>query len=135
MGKKKIALIGAGQIGGTLALLASQKNWSEVVLFDVFLGSAQGKALDLSQMASLMGSDIKLKGTSNYEDINNADLCIITAGIPRKPGMEREDLLEKNLQVIKQVALGVKKFAPKAFNIIITNPLDSIVYAFHKISN
>jgi malate dehydrogenase len=132
MTTKKIALIGAGQIGGTLALLASQRRLGDVVLFDVFEGVAKGKALDLSQMASLYQSDCKLKGTNNYADIADADVCIITAGFPRKPGMSRDDLLQKNLDVIKQVAMGIKTHAKNAFCIIVTNPLDVMVYAFYK---
>lgn len=131
---KKIALIGAGQIGGTLALLSSQRRLGDVVLFDVFAGTAKGKALDLSQMASLHHSDTQLLGTNDYQDIKDADVCIITAGFPRKPGMSRDDLLQKNLEVIKQVALGVKTYAKNAFTIVITNPLDVMVYAFHKLS-
>lgn len=134
MTTKKIALIGAGQIGGTLALLASQKNFDEIVLFDVFADLAKGKALDLSQMASLNGSSSKIIGTGDYKDIEGAHAIIITAGFPRKPGMSREDLLGKNLEVINQVAIGVKNYAPRAFVIMITNPLDAMVYAFHKIS-
>src|SRR5437879_4946546 len=134
MTTRKIALIGAGQIGGTLALLASQRRLGDVVLFDVFEGTAKGKALDLSQMASLYHSDTHLKGTNNYADIADADVCIITAGFPRKPGMSRDDLLQKNLDVIKQVAEGVKTYAKNAFCIIITNPLDVMVYAFYKAS-
>lgn len=134
MSTKKIALIGAGQIGGTLALLASLKRLGDVVLFDVFLGTAKGKALDLSQMASLHMSDNALVGTNRYEDIANADVCIITAGFPRKPGMSRDDLLQKNLAVIKEVATGVKTYAKNAFCIVVTNPLDVMVYAFYKLS-
>lgn len=134
MTTRKIALIGAGQIGGTLALLASQRHLGDVTLFDVFEGTAKGKALDLSQMASLYRSDCKLRGTNNYADIANADVCIVTAGFPRKPGMSRDDLLQKNLDVIKQVAHGIKTYAPNAFCIIVTNPLDVMVYAFYKAS-
>ncbi len=134
MTRKKIALIGAGQIGGTLALLSSQRNLGDVVLFDVFAGTAKGKALDLNQMSSLIGSDCQLKGSGDYQDIANADVCIITAGFPRKPGMSRDDLLTKNLEVIQQVALGVKTHAPNAFVIMVTNPLDTMVYAFYKLS-
>jgi malate dehydrogenase len=131
---KKIALIGAGQIGGTLALLASQRRLGDIVLFDVFAKVAQGKALDLSQMASLYHNDTKLNGTDSYADIAGADLCIVTAGFPRKPGMSRDDLLQKNLEVMKQVALGIKNYAPDAFTIIVTNPLDVMVYAFYKMA-
>lgn len=134
MSIKKIALIGSGQIGGTLAMLSCQKNLGEVVLFDVFLGTAQGKALDISQMGSLLGSDTKLKGSNDYKDIADADISIITAGFPRKPGMSREELLQKNLNVIKEIAAGVKKYAPNTFAIIVTNPLDSMVYAFYRLS-
>ncbi len=134
MSRYKIALIGAGQIGGTLALLATQNQLGDVVLFDVFKGSAQGKALDLNQMASLFDNDTQLVGTDSYQDIASADVCIVTAGFPRKPGMSREDLLQKNLDVMKQVALGIKEFAPNAFVIVVTNPLDVMVYAFHQFS-
>ncbi|MCA9507043.1 MAG: malate dehydrogenase [Myxococcales bacterium] len=134
MTRKKIALIGAGQIGGTLALLATQRNLGDVVLFDVFSGTAQGKALDISQMSSRMMCENKLTGTGEYKDIANADVCIITAGFPRKPGMSREDLLQKNLDVVKQVADGIKTYAPNAFVIMITNPIDTMVYAFHKLA-
>ena len=131
---KKISLIGAGQIGGTLAHLISIKELAEVVLFDVVEGLAKGKALDIAQSTSVSGSNINLIGTSNYEDTKNSDVIIITAGIPRKPGMLRDDLLETNLKIIKQVAQGVKKTSPDAFVICITNPLDVIVMAFQKYS-
>lgn len=134
MTRRKIALIGAGQIGGTLALLAAQKQLGDVVLFDVFGGTAKGKALDLNQMSSLMNNDTELAGTDAYKDIAGADVCIVTAGFPRKPGMSREDLLQKNLEVIRQVAGGVREHAPNAFVIIVTNPLDVMVYAFHQAS-
>jgi len=132
--KKKISLIGAGQIGGTLAHLISIKELADVVLFDVDEDMAKGKALDIAQSTSINGSNIGFKGTSNYEDIKNSDVIIITAGIPRKPGMSRDDLLGTNLKIIKQVAEGVKKTSPKAFVICITNPLDVIVMAFQKYS-
>jgi malate dehydrogenase len=132
MARKKLAMIGAGQIGGTLALLAAQKNLGDVVLFDVFGGTAKGKALDLNQLSSLYGSDMQLSGTDSYEDIADADVCIVTAGFPRKPGMSRDDLLAKNLEVMGQVAEGIKKHAPGAFVIVITNPLDAMVYAMWK---
>jgi malate dehydrogenase len=128
----KIAMIGAGQIGGTLALLAAQKNLGDVVLFDVFGGTAKGKALDLNQLSSLQGYDAELSGTDQYADIAGADVCIVTAGFPRKPGMSRDDLLNKNLEVIHQVADGIKQYAPHAFTIVITNPLDVMVYALWK---
>ena len=132
--RKKISLIGAGQIGGTLAHLISIKELADVVLFDVVEGIAKGKALDIAQSTSVDGYDINLSGTSNYEDIKNSDVIIITAGIPRKPGMTRDDLLETNLKIIKQVAEGIKKNSPNAFVICITNPLDIIVMALQKYS-
>ncbi len=134
MTRRKIAMIGAGQIGGTLALLATQQQLGDVVLFDVFGGTAKGKALDLNQTAALLDLDGQLTGTDQYKDIAGADVCIITAGFPRKPGMSRDDLLQKNLEVIKQVAVGIKEHAPNAFVIVVTNPLDVMVYAFHKYS-
>ena len=132
--KKKISLIGAGMIGGTLAHLISIKELADVVLFDVAEGLAKGKALDIAQSTSISGSNISLTGTSNYEDTKNSDVIIITAGIPRKPGMSRDDLLETNLKIIKQVAEGIKKTSPNAFVICITNPLDIIVMALQKYS-
>ena len=132
--KKKISLIGAGQIGGTLAHLISIKELGDVVLFDVAEGLAKGKALDIAQSTSVSGSNINLTGTSNYEDTKNSDVIIITAGIPRKPGMSRDDLLGTNLKIIKEVAEGIKKTSPNAFVICITNPLDVIVMALQKYS-
>ena len=133
---KKISLIGAGQIGGTLAHLICIKDLvSEVVLFDVVGGIAKGKALDISQSSSVDGSSVRLSGTDKYEDIKNSDVIIITAGVPRKPGMSRDDLLGINLKIIKQVAHGIKENAPNAFVICITNPLDVMVMAFQKYSN
>ena len=132
--KKKISLIGAGQIGGTLAYLISIKELADVVLFDIAEGVAKGKALDIAQSTSVSGSNINLIGTSNYEDTKNSDVIIITAGIPRKPGMSRDDLLGTNLKIIKQVSEGIKKTSPDAFVICITNPLDVIVMAFQKYS-
>ena len=132
--KKKISLIGAGQIGGTLAHLICIKELADVVLFDVAEGIAKGKALDIAQSTSVDGYEINLSGTSNYEDIKNSDVIIITAGIPRKPGMTRDDLLETNLKIIKQVAEGIKKNSPNAFVICITNPLDIIVMVLQKYS-
>ena len=132
--RKKISLIGAGQIGGTLAHLISIKELADVILFDVDEGMAKGKALDIAQSTSINGSNISLMGTSSYEDTKNSDVIIITAGIPRKPGMSRDDLLGTNLKIIKQVAEGVKKNSPNAFVICITNPLDVIVMAFQKYS-
>ena len=131
---KKISLIGAGQIGGTLAHLITIKELADVMLFDIDEGLAKGKALDIAQSTSVSGSNINLIGTSNYEDTKNSDVIIITAGIPRKPGMSRDDLLETNLKIIKQVAQGIKKTSPNAFVICITNPLDVIVMAFQKYS-
>ena len=132
--KEKISLIGAGQIGGTLAHLLSIKEIADIVLFDVAEGIAKGKALDIAQSTSVDGFDVNLKGTNNYDDIKNSDVIIITAGVPRKPGMSRDDLLEINLKIIKQVAEGIKKNSPNAFVICITNPLDVIVMAFQKYS-
>ena len=133
--RKKISLIGAGQIGGTLAHLISIKELADVVLFDVAKSMAKGKALDIAQSTSIDGSNVSLIGTSNYEDIKNSDVIIITAGIPRKSGMSRDDLLGTNLKIIKQVAQGIKKNSPNAFVICITNPLDVIVMAFQKYSD
>ena len=132
--RKKISLIGAGQIGGTLAHLISLKELADVVLFDVADGIAKGKALDIAQSTSIDGLSIKLIGTNNYEDIKNSDVIIITAGVPRKPGMTRDDLLETNLKIIKQVAEGIKKNSPNAFVICITNPLDVMVMALQRYS-
>ena len=131
---KKISLIGAGQIGGTLAHLITIKELGNVVLFDIDEGLAKGKALDIAQSTSVSGSTTNLVGTSNYEDTKNSEVIIITAGIPRKPGMSRDDLLGTNLKIIKQVAEGVRKTSPNAFVICITNPLDVIVMAFQKYS-
>ena len=131
----KISLIGAGQIGGTLAhLIGTKELVNEVVLFDVASGIAKGKALDIAQSSSVDGFNVKFSGTDKYEDIKDSDVIIITAGVPRKPGMSRDDLLGINLKIIKQVAEGVKKNAPKAFVICITNPLDVMVMAFQKFS-
>ena len=133
---KKISLIGAGQIGGTLAHLIGLKELApEVILFDVASGIAKGKALDIAQSSSVDGFNVKFSGTDKYEDIKNSDVIIITAGVPRKPGMSRDDLLGINLKIIKQVAQGVKQHAPNAFVICITNPLDVMVMAFQKYSN
>ena len=131
----KISLIGAGQIGGTLAHLVGLKELAnEVVLFDVASGIAKGKALDIAQSSSVDGFNVKFSGTDNYEDIKDSDVIIITAGVPRKPGMSRDDLLGINLKIIKQVAEGIKKYSPNAFVICITNPLDVMVMAFQKYS-
>ena len=131
----KISLIGAGQIGGTLAHLIGLKELAnEVVLFDVASGIAKGKALDIAQSSSVDGFNVKFSGTDNYKDIKDSDVIIITAGVPRKPGMSRDDLLGINLKIIKQVAEGIKKYSPNAFVICITNPLDVMVMAFQKYS-
>ena len=132
--RKKITLIGAGQIGGTLAHLIALKELGDVVLFDVASGIAKGKALDIAQSSPVNGFNINLSGTDNYEDTKNSDVIIITAGVPRKPGMTRDDLLEVNLKIIKQVAEGINKTSPNAFVICITNPLDVIVMALQKYS-
>tara|TARA_Y100000294_G_scaffold158122_1_gene160192 strand:+ start:482 stop:1444 length:963 start_codon:yes stop_codon:yes gene_type:complete len=132
---KKITLIGAGQIGGTLAhLIGLKKLAGEVVLFDVASGIAKGKALDIAQSSSVDGFDVKFSGTDNYEDIKDSDVIIITAGVPRKPGMSRDDLLSINLKIIKQVSEGIKKYSPNSFVICITNPLDVMVMALQKYS-
>ena len=131
---KKITLIGAGQIGGTLAHLIALKELGNVVLFDVAEGLAKGKALDIAQSTAVDGNDVNLTGTSSYEDTKNSDVIIITAGVPRKPGMSRDDLLEINLKIIKEVANGIKSTSPNAFVICITNPLDIIVMALQKYS-
>ena len=132
--RKKITLIGAGQIGGTLAHLIALKKLGDVVLFDVAGGVAKGKALDIAQSSPVEGFNIRLIGTDNYEDTKNSDVIIITAGVPRKPGMTRDDLLGINLKIIKEVAEGIKKTSPDAFVICITNPLDVIVMALQKYS-
>ena len=132
--RKKISLIGAGQIGGTLAHIIAMKELADVVLFDVAKNIAKGKALDIAQSTAIDGSNINLLGTDNYEDTKDSDVIIITAGVPRKPGMTRGDLLEINLKIIKQVAIGIKKTSPNAFVICITNPLDVIVMALQKYS-
>ncbi|MEP9376562.1 malate dehydrogenase [Aquabacter sp. CN5-332] len=132
MARNKIALIGAGQIGGTLALLAGLKELGDVVLFDVAEGTPQGKALDLAELSPVAGFDAKLSGTNTYEGIEGADVVIVTAGVPRKPGMSRDDLLSINLKVMEQVGAGIAKYAPNAFVICITNPLDAMVWALQK---
>jgi malate dehydrogenase len=132
--KKKITLIGAGQIGGTLAHLIALKGLADVILFDVAAGLAKGKALDIAQSSPVNGFNVNLSGTDNYQDTKNSDVIIITAGVPRKPGMTRDDLLGINLKIIKEVADGIKKTSPDAFVICITNPLDVIVMALQKYS-
>ena len=134
MARPKIALIGAGQIGGTLAHLAALKELGDVVLFDIAEGTPQGKALDIAEAGPSEGFDANLKGTNDYADIAGADVCIVTAGVPRKPGMSRDDLLGINLKVMKAVGEGIKKNAPGAFVICITNPLDAMVWALREYS-
>ncbi len=136
MSRKTIALIGGGQIGGNLALLAAQKELGNIIIFDIpkAEGMVKGKALDLMQLRPHDGYDANITGTSNWKDVKDADVFIITAGIPRKPGMDREDLLEINLGIMKDVAENIKEQAPQSFVIVISNPLDAMVYAFYKIS-
>ena len=136
MSKKRIALIGGGQIGGNLALLAAQKELADIIIFDIpkAEGMVKGKALDLMQLRPHDGYDVSITGTSDWNDVKNADVFIITAGIPRKPGMDREDLLEINLGIMKDVAKNIKTQAPNSFVIVISNPLDAMVYAFYKTS-
>ncbi|MGA7545963.1 MAG: malate dehydrogenase, partial [Methyloceanibacter sp.] len=134
MARNRIALIGAGQIGGTLAHLAGIRELGEIVLFDVVDGVPQGKALDLSQSAPVEGYVPKFKGTNEYAELKDADVVIVTAGIPRKPGMSRDDLIEINLKVMEQVGAGLRKYAPEAFVICVTNPLDAMVWALQKTS-
>ncbi|OBX20515.1 malate dehydrogenase [Erythrobacter sp. QSSC1-22B] len=133
-GRKKIALVGAGMIGGTLAHLAAMKEMGDIVLFDIAEGMPAGKALDLSQAGPVEGFDAQLKGTSDYKDIAGADVVIVTAGVPRKPGMSRDDLLGINLKVMKAVGEGIKNNCPDAFVICITNPLDAMVWALREFS-
>jgi malate dehydrogenase len=132
MARNKIALIGAGQIGGTLAHLVGLKELGDVVLFDIAEGIPQGKALDIAQSSPVDGFDAGFAGVNSYEAIDGAAVCIVTAGVPRKPGMSRDDLLGINLKVMEQVGAGIKKYAPKAFVICITNPLDAMVWALQK---
>ena len=134
MARSKIALIGSGQIGGTLAHLAAIKEMGDIVLFDIAEGTPKGKALDIAEAGPSQGFDVTLKGTSEYQDISGADVCIVTAGVPRKPGMSRDDLLGINLKVMKAVGSGIKEFAPNAFVICITNPLDAMVWALREFS-
>ena len=136
MARKKITMIGGGQIGGNLALLAAQKELGDVVIFDIprAEGMVKGKALDLMQLRPHDGHDSNITGTSNWNDVKGTDVFIITAGIPRKPGMDREDLLGINLGIMKDVATNIKEQAPNAFVIVISNPLDAMVYAFYKVS-
>lgn len=134
MARKKIALVGAGMIGGTLAHLCELKNLGDVVLFDIAEGLPQGKALDISQSSAVDGCDVHLKGTNDYADLKNSDVVIVTAGVPRKPGMSRDDLLAINTGIIKTVAENIKKHCPNAFVIVITNPLDAMVWVMQKLS-
>lgn len=134
MARNKIALIGSGQIGGTLAHLIGLKQLGDVVMFDIAEGVPQGKALDIAQSSPVDGFDAHLSGANSYEAIDGADVCIVTAGVPRKPGMSRDDLLSINLKVMEQVGSGIKKYAPNAFVICITNPLDAMVWALQKAS-
>jgi len=131
----KISLIGAGNIGGTLAHLAAMKKLGDITLIDVVEGMPQGKALDLSQSAAVEGFNNKIEGTNDFSQMKNSDVIIITAGLPRQPGMSRDDLLETNGKIIKKIGLDIKKYAPKAFVICITNPLDAMVYVLQKFSN
>jgi malate dehydrogenase len=134
MARKKIAMIGGGMIGGTLAHLAALKELGDIVVFDIMEGTPQGKSLDLAQSGPVEGFNASLSGTNTYEGIAGADVCIVTAGFPRKPGMSRDDLLGKNLEVMSQVGAGIAKHAPNAFVICITNPLDVMVWALQKFS-
>jgi malate dehydrogenase len=134
MARPKIALIGAGQIGGTLAHLAALKELGDIVLFDISEGTPEGKALDIAESGPSEGFDAAMSGTQSYEDIAGADVCIVTAGVPRKPGMSRDDLLGVNLKVMKSVGEGIRDHAPDAFVICITNPLDAMVWALRKFS-
>jgi malate dehydrogenase len=134
MARPKIALIGSGQIGGTLAHLIGLRELGDVVMFDIAEGVPQGKSLDLAQSSPVDGFDVKMSGTNTYEAIEGASVCIVTAGVPRKPGMSRDDLLGINLKVMEQVGSGIKKYAPNAFVVCITNPLDAMVWALQKYS-
>jgi malate dehydrogenase len=134
MARNKIALIGGGMIGGTLAHLIGLKELGDVVLFDIMEGLPQGKSLDIAQSGAVEGFDCNLKGTNAYADIEGANVCIVTAGVPRKPGMSRDDLVGINLKVMEQVGAGIKKYAPNAFVIVVTNPLDAMVWALQKAS-
>jgi malate dehydrogenase len=134
MARKKIALIGAGMIGGTLAHICAREELGDVILFDIAEGVPQGKALDIDEASPVFGKDSILKGANSYEDIKGADVCIVTAGVPRKAGMSRDDLLGINLKVMKAVGEGIKQYAPNAFVICITNPLDAMVWALQKFS-
>lgn len=134
MSRKKIAIIGGGQIGGVLAQLCAQRELGDVVMFDIVEGMPQGKCLDIAEAAPIDRFDVSLKGTNNYEDISGADMVIVTAGLPRKPGMSRDDLIEVNSKIMRQVAEGIKKHAPNAFVIVISNPLDAMVTLCQRIT-
>jgi len=136
MARKKIALIGGGQIGGILALIGTQKELGDIVVLDIpeVEGMVKGKALDIMELRPHDGYDANITGTSDYKDIEGSDVVVVTAGVPRKPGMTRDDLLEINLKIITNVAENVKKYAPNAFVIVVSNPLDAIVYSFYKVS-
>src|SRR3984957_20396965 len=134
MARAKIALIGAGMIGGTLAHISAREELGDVILFDIAEGVPQGKALDLAEASPVFGQESALKGATSYEDIAGADVCIVTAGVPRKPGMSRDDLLGINLKVMKAVGEGIKAHCPNAFVICITNPLDAMVWALREFS-
>lgn len=134
MARRKIALIGGGQIGGTLALLAAQRELGDIVIYDVVEGMPQGKALDIMESRPVDGYDVDIRGTNDYKDLAGADVVIVTAGFPRKPGMSRDDLLNKNIEIMRDVAGNVKTHCPKAFVIVISNPLDAMVYAMKKIT-
>jgi malate dehydrogenase len=134
MARAKIALIGAGMIGGTLAHIAAREELGDVILFDIAEGTPQGKSLDIAEASAVFGKDVVLKGANSYEEIAGADVCIVTAGVPRKPGMSRDDLLGINLKVMKAVGEGIKAHAPNAFVICITNPLDAMVWALQQFS-
>ena len=134
MARKKIALIGAGMIGGTLAHIAAREELGDIVLFDIAEGIPQGKALDIDEASPIFGKDITIKGANDYAAIKDADVCIVTAGVPRKPGMSRDDLIGINLKVMKAVGEGIKTYAPNAFVICVTNPLDAMVWALQKFS-
>ena len=134
MARNKLALVGGGHIGGTLAHLAGLKQLGDVVIFDIVDGLPQGKALDLVQSSPIEGFDAKLKGTRRYSDLKGADVVIVTAGVPRKPGMSRDDLLGINVKVMRAVGEGIRKYAPTAFVICITNPLDAMVWVLREIT-
>src|SRR6476661_7716075 len=134
MARAKIALIGAGMFGGTLAHVAAREALGDVILFDIAEGTPQGKALDIAEATAVIGSAVSLKGANDYADIAGADVCIVTAGVPRKPGMSRDDLIGINLKVMKSVGEGIKAHAPNAFVICITNPLDAMVWALREFS-